>query len=247
MDATHWLKRIYDTLVGGLGAVTAIIKDPAGDTANVTGTSLDVNPTTLPPGAATQATSASIDGKITACNTGAVTVSASALPADAATSTKQSDGTQKTQIADDAGGTGATVDSKAVCVRSKLIGTQVDLGGAHGDTAALVWAPGVAIGTVVNVDIIPATVRRSYVVTVRNEATVTPLTVRCCHTELTMGPGAGVTNYSVIQAFQVNVAATEGAVVNFLFLPGVAARLILSNDAVDAPGFNAYVRLRIAD
>ncbi len=45
----------------------------------------------------------SIDGKITAVNTGAVVVSSSALPALAATSTKQSDGSQKTQIVDGSG------------------------------------------------------------------------------------------------------------------------------------------------
>ncbi|MDB5199150.1 MAG: hypothetical protein JWO92_1113 [Chitinophagaceae bacterium] len=45
----------------------------------------------------------SINTKITAVNTGAVVVSSSALPALAATSTKQSDGSQKTQIVDGSG------------------------------------------------------------------------------------------------------------------------------------------------
>jgi len=43
----------------------------------------------LPAGAATEATLSTINGKVTACNTGAVTVSASALPTGAATSAAQ--------------------------------------------------------------------------------------------------------------------------------------------------------------
>lgn len=46
---------------------------------------------------------ASLDSKTTAVNTGAVVVSSSALPTLAATSTKQSDGSQKTQIVDGSG------------------------------------------------------------------------------------------------------------------------------------------------
>jgi hypothetical protein len=62
---------------------------------------------------------ASIDGKTTAVNTGAVVVSSSALPALAATSTKQSDGTQKTQVVDGSGNViGATSNALDVNIKS---------------------------------------------------------------------------------------------------------------------------------
>jgi hypothetical protein len=57
---------------------------------------------------------ASIDGKITAVNTGAVVVSSSALPTLAATSTKQSDGTQQTKLT-----------NGTIVVDVKTLGTQV--------------------------------------------------------------------------------------------------------------------------
>lgn len=57
---------------------------------------------------------ASIDGKITAVNTGAVVVSSSALPSLAATSTKQSDGTQQTKLT-----------NGSLVVDVKTLGTQV--------------------------------------------------------------------------------------------------------------------------
>lgn len=61
----------------------------------------------------------SIDGKITAVNTGAVVVSSSALPALAATSTKQSDGTQKSQVVDGSGNViGATSNALDINIKS---------------------------------------------------------------------------------------------------------------------------------
>lgn len=68
---------------------------------------------------------ASIDGKITAVNTGAVVVSSSALPALASTSTKQSDGSQKTQVVDGAGNViGATSNALDVNVKSNAATNQ---------------------------------------------------------------------------------------------------------------------------
>lgn len=91
---------------------------------------LSVNPTTIPPGASTDATVAAMSAKIVAVDTGAVVVTSSALPTGAATqataasilaavtgvavSAKQSDGSQKTQIVDGANvtitSTGAALD-----------------------------------------------------------------------------------------------------------------------------------------
>lgn len=62
---------------------------------------------------------ASIDGKITAVNTGAVVVASSALPSLASTSTKQSDGSQKTQVVDGSGNViGATSNALDVNIKS---------------------------------------------------------------------------------------------------------------------------------
>jgi len=80
----------------------------------------------LPTGASTSAKQdtgnsslSSIDGKITACNTGAVTISSSALPTSAATSIKQSDGSQKTQVVDGSGNViGATSNALDVNIKS---------------------------------------------------------------------------------------------------------------------------------
>lgn len=93
----------------------------------------------LPSGAATSAKQdtgntslASIDGKITAVNTGAVVVSSSALPTSAATSTKQSDGSQKTQIVDGAGNViGATSNALDVNIAGgnvTLNATDIEIG-----------------------------------------------------------------------------------------------------------------------
>jgi hypothetical protein len=67
-----------------------------------------------------EASCSSIDGKITACNTGAVVVSSSALPTGAATSTKQSDGTQKTQVVDGSGNVQPSGDTAARPIWAKL-------------------------------------------------------------------------------------------------------------------------------
>lgn len=110
--------------------VTAGLKVDLGTDNDVTIASLP-----LPSGAATSAKQdtgntslSSIDGKITAVNTGAVVVSSSALPTAAATSTKQSDGTQKTQVVDGSGNViGATANALDVNIKS---------GAGSGGTAA---------------------------------------------------------------------------------------------------------------
>lgn len=65
--------------VFGDDTTSAINTDTSGDV------QVDVLTSALPSGAATEASLTSIDGKITTCNTGAVTVSSSALPSGAAT------------------------------------------------------------------------------------------------------------------------------------------------------------------
>jgi hypothetical protein len=50
---------------------------------------VDIVSSALPTGAATEATLSSLNGKVTACNTGAVVVSSSALPSGASTAAKQ--------------------------------------------------------------------------------------------------------------------------------------------------------------
>lgn len=62
---------------------------------------------------------ASLDTKTTTSNTGAVTISSSALPTLAATSTKQSDGTQKTQVVDGSGNViGSTSNALDINIKS---------------------------------------------------------------------------------------------------------------------------------
>jgi len=107
-------------LVTGLGGTFPATQSGTWNITNISGT------ITLPTGAATGAKQdtantslASIDGKITAVNTGAVVVSSSALPTGAATSTKQSDGSQKTQIVDGAGNViGATSNALDINIKS---------------------------------------------------------------------------------------------------------------------------------
>ena len=81
------------------GSQKTQIVDAGGEAATVTGGKLDVNATIDTTGLATSAKQdtgnaslASIDGKITAVNTGAVVVASSALPTGAATSAKQDTG-----------------------------------------------------------------------------------------------------------------------------------------------------------
>lgn len=114
------IKDVLTVLRLGVSKVTTIDgKITACDTDNVT-----VVASAIPTGAATAANqvtevarltgiegyaatiagdTTSLDGKVTACNTGAVVVSSSALPAGAATSAIQTDGTQKAQRVDGAG------------------------------------------------------------------------------------------------------------------------------------------------
>lgn len=66
--------------------VTGTVAATQSGTWNVTDVSGTVS---LPTGASTEATLSSLNGKVTACNTGAVTVASSALPTGAATSAKQ--------------------------------------------------------------------------------------------------------------------------------------------------------------
>jgi hypothetical protein len=94
-----------------------------------------------------EASCSSIDGKITACNTGAVVVSSSALPALAATSTKQSDGSQKTQVVDASGNVQPAGDTVARALFTKTTdGTNVAaVKGAS--TAAVATDPSMVVQT----------------------------------------------------------------------------------------------------
>ncbi len=76
VDASNNVK----TVVNNASGASAVNIQDGGNSITVDATSLP-----LPTGAATEATLASIDSKITACNTGAVTVASSALPTGAAT------------------------------------------------------------------------------------------------------------------------------------------------------------------
>lgn len=74
---------IHGLTTGGGGGYIDIKVTPSGAlTVDAT-----VSSSALPAGAATEATLSALNGKVTACNTGAVTISSSALPAGAATET----------------------------------------------------------------------------------------------------------------------------------------------------------------
>lgn len=86
------------TAGSGIGATpigTLAIGKDSGNVARAVATDtdghlqVDILTSTLPSGAATEATLSTVDGKITACNTGAVVVSSSALPFGAATAALQ--------------------------------------------------------------------------------------------------------------------------------------------------------------
>lgn len=81
------------------------------DTASVHTPHHIVDSSALPTGAATEATLATINGKVTACDTGAVTIASSALPSGAATSTLQTSGNASlTTLAGAVSGTEMQVD-----------------------------------------------------------------------------------------------------------------------------------------
>lgn len=112
------------------------------DTAGVTGGALDVNATLDTTGLATEAKQdtgntslASIDGKITACNTGAVTVSSSALPTGAATSALQTTG--NTSLATLAGAVSGTEMQVDVLTLPAVSGTVTCDAGTNLNTSAL--------------------------------------------------------------------------------------------------------------
>ncbi len=118
------------TVNNGAGAAAVNIQD-GGNSITIDAASLP-----LPTGAATEATLASIDSKITACNTGAVTVASSALPTGAATEatlagidTTLTDASQKTQIVDGAGNVvGATSNALDVNIASSAIAISTTFG-----------------------------------------------------------------------------------------------------------------------
>ena len=67
----------------GSNVIGAVTQSGTWNVTNISGT------ISLPTGAATESTLSTLDGKVTACNTGAVTISASALPTGAATAANQ--------------------------------------------------------------------------------------------------------------------------------------------------------------
>lgn len=76
---------------------------------------VDVISSALPSGAATESTVSTLNGKVTACNTGAVVVSSSALPTGGATSALQTSGNASlTTLAGCVSGTTMTVSAGAV-------------------------------------------------------------------------------------------------------------------------------------
>ena len=127
VDASNNVK----TVVNNASGASAVNIQDGGNSITVDATSLP-----LPTGAATEATLASIDSKITACNTGAVTVASSALPTGAATEatlagidTTLTDASQKTQIVDGAGNVvGATTNALDVNIASSAIAISTTFG-----------------------------------------------------------------------------------------------------------------------
>lgn len=85
------------------------------------GLDVDVTRSALPAGASTEATLSALNGKVTACNTGAVTVSSSALPTGAATAANQTTGiTHLSSIANNTSNIFGAADSTDINVSSIL-------------------------------------------------------------------------------------------------------------------------------
>jgi hypothetical protein len=163
---------------------------------------------------------ASIDGKITAVNTGAVVVSSSALPTLAATSTKQSDGTQQTKLTNGTIvvdvktlGTQVTSTDNGLIVNAAIHGVTTGGGGGYVDVkvtpsgAVSVDGTTVVTGTVTTKETRSATPTQTSVsVTTastsilasnanRLGATITNEGTAICYTKL--GATASVTSYSI--------------------------------------------------
>lgn len=97
---------------GSDGAVNRALKtDPNGEL------QIDVLSSALPSGASTEATLSTLNGKVTACNTGAVVISSSALPSGAATETTLAAVKTSVELIDDCVGTdGAAAPTKAMVI-----------------------------------------------------------------------------------------------------------------------------------
>lgn len=114
------------------GSINVVVSGGGGST-TVSGT-VSVNNITgtvvLPTGASTAARQdtgntslASIDGKITTCNTGAVVVSSSALPSGAATDSTLTGGTQRTKITDGTDNVGISTVGSAKALKVDVVQT----------------------------------------------------------------------------------------------------------------------------
>jgi hypothetical protein len=144
--------------VQGEASMTPLKTDGSATTQPVSAVSLP-----LPTGAATSAAQttgnsslSSIDGKVTACNTGAVTVSSSALPSGAATAANQSTGNASLSSIDGkvtACNTGAvTVSSSALPSGAATAAKQPALGTAGTPSADVVTVQGATSMTPLKVD-----------------------------------------------------------------------------------------------
>jgi len=95
LDGSHRQVVKVAEIVGAIslpsGAATAANQLPDGHNVTIANDSITISAASLPlpADAATQTTLAALNTKVTACNTGAVVVSSSALPTDAATATNQ--------------------------------------------------------------------------------------------------------------------------------------------------------------
>lgn len=122
----------------GNGLLTTIGADTSALAGCVGGTEVqvDVVSSALPSGAATESTLSSLNGKVTAVNTGAVVVSSSALPSGAATESTLSTLNGKVTACN----TGAVVISSAIPAGTNLIGAVVarqDVDTLYAGTTAL--------------------------------------------------------------------------------------------------------------
>lgn len=121
-------------LIRILCAIKSLLTGGGGFGANVV-----VTGSVLPTGAATEATLASIDGKITACNTGAVVISSSVLPTGAATSANQITGNASL----------TSIDGKiTACNTGAIAGTVTANAGTNLNTSTLALEAGGNLATI---------------------------------------------------------------------------------------------------
>jgi hypothetical protein len=85
LDLVRLAVESIDTKIPALGQATMAASLPVAIASDQTALTVSVSSSALPTGAATEATLSTLNGKVTACNTGAVVVSSSALPTGAAT------------------------------------------------------------------------------------------------------------------------------------------------------------------